>query len=306
MEGWALCHRILLPVGVGWESMSSRCNIDYFSSSVKKIKWKIISEREEMKFLGQVWVWDPILWWALSGKDQSCSCLCFKPFFFLFSHPSGTEPWYFYFINGFLNFNVVFVLALLVLPLTCVMECLLQKFRGEWGLGATKTFGAPGKFQELLLASTSRGKMCLEKQGVWFLSFTETLDAPGMAQSIILKGEKLCLVVQLEKSFWDWSVLCTGVFSALPGSPCSGKCPHGCGYAESLKKRRNQNIPYFTLGFFLHKMTSGWTHDTCKWLQGGSVNSSLLFSQGKSIKGQQHLQIHQSSQCFALWFFGFF
>lgn len=45
--------------------------------------------------------------------------------------------------------------------------------------------------------------MCLEKQGVWFLSFTETLDAPGMAQSIILKGEKLCLVVQLEKSFWD-------------------------------------------------------------------------------------------------------
>ncbi|KAL9825860.1 alpha-1,2-mannosyltransferase ALG9 isoform 2-T2 [Geothlypis trichas] len=41
----------------------------------------------------------------------------------------GTEPWYFYFINGFLNFNVVFVLALLVLPLTCLMECLLQKFR---------------------------------------------------------------------------------------------------------------------------------------------------------------------------------
>ncbi|XP_074417406.1 alpha-1,2-mannosyltransferase ALG9 isoform X4 [Larus michahellis] len=40
----------------------------------------------------------------------------------------GTEPWSFYFINGFLNFNVVFILALLVLPLTCLMECLLQKF----------------------------------------------------------------------------------------------------------------------------------------------------------------------------------
>ncbi|KAM6043484.1 alpha-1,2-mannosyltransferase ALG9 isoform 3-T3 [Chlamydotis macqueenii] len=40
----------------------------------------------------------------------------------------GTEPWYFYFINGFLNFNVAFILALLVLPLTCLMECLLQKF----------------------------------------------------------------------------------------------------------------------------------------------------------------------------------
>nr|XP_013811792.1 PREDICTED: alpha-1,2-mannosyltransferase ALG9 [Apteryx mantelli mantelli] len=40
----------------------------------------------------------------------------------------GTEPWSFYFINGFLNFNVAFILALLVLPLTCLMECLLQKF----------------------------------------------------------------------------------------------------------------------------------------------------------------------------------
>ncbi|OXB59027.1 hypothetical protein ASZ78_007655 [Callipepla squamata] len=40
----------------------------------------------------------------------------------------GTEPWSFYFINGFLNFNVAFILALLVLPLTCLMENLLQKF----------------------------------------------------------------------------------------------------------------------------------------------------------------------------------
>ncbi|ETE68450.1 Ferredoxin-fold anticodon-binding domain-containing protein 1, partial [Ophiophagus hannah] len=41
----------------------------------------------------------------------------------------GTEPWSFYFINGFLNFNVAFILALLALPLTCLMESLLQKFR---------------------------------------------------------------------------------------------------------------------------------------------------------------------------------
>ncbi|XP_006151043.2 alpha-1,2-mannosyltransferase ALG9 isoform X2 [Tupaia chinensis] len=40
----------------------------------------------------------------------------------------GTEPWYFYFINGFLNFNVAFGLALLVLPLTSLMEYLLQRF----------------------------------------------------------------------------------------------------------------------------------------------------------------------------------
>ncbi|NXD42717.1 ALG9 mannosyltransferase, partial [Copsychus sechellarum] len=43
--------------------------------------------------------------------------------------PRCTEPWYFYFINGFPPFNVVFVLALLVLPLTPPLECLLQKFR---------------------------------------------------------------------------------------------------------------------------------------------------------------------------------
>ncbi|KAM9079256.1 alpha-1,2-mannosyltransferase ALG9 isoform 5-T5 [Megaptera novaeangliae] len=40
----------------------------------------------------------------------------------------GIEPWYFYLINGFLNFNVVFALALLVLPLTSLMEYLLQRF----------------------------------------------------------------------------------------------------------------------------------------------------------------------------------
>ena len=34
-----------------------------------------------------------------------------------FSLPSGVEPWSFYFINGFLNFNVVFLLALSAAPL---------------------------------------------------------------------------------------------------------------------------------------------------------------------------------------------
>ncbi|TNN63487.1 Alpha-1,2-mannosyltransferase ALG9 [Liparis tanakae] len=40
----------------------------------------------------------------------------------------GTEPWHFYFSNGILNFNLVFALALLSLPLTALMETLLQRF----------------------------------------------------------------------------------------------------------------------------------------------------------------------------------
>uniref|UniRef100_A0AAR2LVZ6 Mannosyltransferase n=1 Tax=Pygocentrus nattereri TaxID=42514 RepID=A0AAR2LVZ6_PYGNA len=40
----------------------------------------------------------------------------------------GTEPWHYYFVNGFLNFNIVFVLALFSLPLTALMEALLQRF----------------------------------------------------------------------------------------------------------------------------------------------------------------------------------
>ncbi|XP_062392099.1 alpha-1,2-mannosyltransferase ALG9 isoform X2 [Sardina pilchardus] len=40
----------------------------------------------------------------------------------------GTEPWHFYFLNGFLNFNIVFALALFSLPLTALMEALLQRF----------------------------------------------------------------------------------------------------------------------------------------------------------------------------------
>lgn len=40
----------------------------------------------------------------------------------------GTEPWHFYFLNGFLNFNLVFALALFALPLTALMETLLHRF----------------------------------------------------------------------------------------------------------------------------------------------------------------------------------
>lgn len=43
----------------------------------------------------------------------------------------GTEPWYFYFVNGILNFNLVFALALFSLPLTALMETLLHRFNGE-------------------------------------------------------------------------------------------------------------------------------------------------------------------------------
>lgn len=62
--------------------------------------------------------------------SRSHASLCLKTLSLL----SGTEPWSFYFINGFLNFNVAFILALLVLPLTCLMENLLQKFHGECGM----------------------------------------------------------------------------------------------------------------------------------------------------------------------------
>lgn len=44
---------------------------------------------------------------------------------------SGTEPWHFYFVNGMLNFNLVFGLALFSLPLTALMETLLHRFNGE-------------------------------------------------------------------------------------------------------------------------------------------------------------------------------
>uniref|UniRef100_A0A3P9HZX3 Mannosyltransferase n=1 Tax=Oryzias latipes TaxID=8090 RepID=A0A3P9HZX3_ORYLA len=40
----------------------------------------------------------------------------------------GTEPWHLYFINGVLNFNLVFALALFSLPLTALMETLLHRF----------------------------------------------------------------------------------------------------------------------------------------------------------------------------------
>ncbi|XP_032824258.1 alpha-1,2-mannosyltransferase ALG9 [Petromyzon marinus] len=40
----------------------------------------------------------------------------------------GTEPWTFYFVNGFLNFNIAFPLALLALPLAMLTESLLSKY----------------------------------------------------------------------------------------------------------------------------------------------------------------------------------
>lgn len=147
-------------------------------------------------------------------KGQSCcsihSCFCSKPLFSLFSPPLGTEPWYFYFINGFLNFNVVFVLALLVLPLTCLMECLLQKFRGECRLclpkssfsllgvklGAVGAFGAPGEFLELLrvqdcsLPPPQEEKCVKESEPDKVPEFIVTFNPSGMAQSIILEGEE--------------------------------------------------------------------------------------------------------------------
>lgn len=64
---------------------------------------------------------------AMTPSSHASLCLNTLSLFLL----SGTEPWSFYFINGFLNFNVAFILALLVLPLTCLMESLLQKFHGE-------------------------------------------------------------------------------------------------------------------------------------------------------------------------------
>ncbi|XP_033760507.1 alpha-1,2-mannosyltransferase ALG9-like [Pecten maximus] len=38
----------------------------------------------------------------------------------------GVEPFSYYFLNGFLNFNIVFVLALLCLPITVFVKCLLK------------------------------------------------------------------------------------------------------------------------------------------------------------------------------------
>ena len=39
---------------------------------------------------------------------------------------TGVEPWTFYFLNGFLNFNLVFPMALLALP-ACVSTLRLNK-----------------------------------------------------------------------------------------------------------------------------------------------------------------------------------
>lgn len=63
---------------------------------------------------------------------QLLSDVCFSVFCDTRVPPlSGTEPWHFYFVNGVLNFNLVFVLALFSLPLTALMETLLHRFNGE-------------------------------------------------------------------------------------------------------------------------------------------------------------------------------
>jgi len=54
-----------------------------------------------------------------------------KPYCCGFFSLTGTEPWHYYFVNGFLNFNIVFLLALFSLPLTALMEALLQRFNGK-------------------------------------------------------------------------------------------------------------------------------------------------------------------------------
>ncbi|XP_046854479.1 alpha-1,2-mannosyltransferase ALG9-like [Xenia sp. Carnegie-2017] len=43
----------------------------------------------------------------------------------------GTEPWIYYFLNAFLNFNIVFVLALISLPLYMLLELYLSNCKGK-------------------------------------------------------------------------------------------------------------------------------------------------------------------------------
>ncbi|CAH1782113.1 unnamed protein product, partial [Owenia fusiformis] len=43
----------------------------------------------------------------------------------------GVEPWYFYFINGFLNFNIIFFMALVVLPFSLMVRAITQHKTGE-------------------------------------------------------------------------------------------------------------------------------------------------------------------------------
>lgn len=43
----------------------------------------------------------------------------------------GTEPWTYYFVNGFLNFNVVFLLALVSLPIFMLVQLYASKSKGK-------------------------------------------------------------------------------------------------------------------------------------------------------------------------------
>ncbi|XP_050777978.1 alpha-1,2-mannosyltransferase ALG9-like isoform X3 [Gopherus flavomarginatus] len=97
----------------------------------------------------------------------------------------GTEPWSFYFINGFLNFNVAFALALLALPLTSLMECLLQKFHVTgllsrscfsffWALASlhSGTFRASEAYRNPLIQNLGRPYwLTLAPMYIWILIF---------------------------------------------------------------------------------------------------------------------------------------
>ncbi|CAJ0954440.1 unnamed protein product [Ranitomeya imitator] len=98
----------------------------------------------------------------------------------------GTEPWPFYFINGFLNFNVVFIMALLALPLTWLMEHLLQKINSR---------GSPNIFLERTSAVLA---FCHQSSsiGSGFAQFGQPL--PYCSQ--FLRGPRLLLDV-LDKCY---------------------------------------------------------------------------------------------------------
>lgn len=110
--------------------------------------------------------------------------LIFYWYFFI----SGTEPWPFYFINGFLNFNVVFILALLALPLTWLMEYLLQKINSKCLsnlLGDKKERGLslalPSETNEQI--SENAAKYSAQKFTMWIIKING--DQPRFLKTII-------------------------------------------------------------------------------------------------------------------------
>lgn len=159
--------------------------------------------------------------------SRSHTCLYFKSLV-SFSHALGTEPWSFYFVNGFLNFNVAFILALLVLPLTCVMECLLQKFHGECKtavrakhrqprtqpcyqrgslpakeevkLGSGKVFGIIGKFLELAQFNIDPTMELLCRKKTQWDASTYILSAEGQKHVFLFRDDSCVPCFHLKKS----------------------------------------------------------------------------------------------------------